>query len=79
MEIVHPDDVASTIAVSRQVADGAPTKAFVNHCRHRDGTIVPIMWSAVASEGAGSIICIGRDMREHQRTEDKLRQAQAET
>ena len=75
-EFLHPDDIESSLAANRLVVAGEPTKAFINRYIHRDGTEVPVMWSAAVGECAGGIVCIGRDMREHLATEEKLRQAQ---
>jgi PAS domain S-box-containing protein len=75
-DFVHPDDVAMTAEIGCQVAAGVPTKTFLNRYLHKDGTAVPVMWSAVRSDAKESIICIGRDMREHIEAEEKLRQAQ---
>jgi PAS domain S-box-containing protein len=73
---VHPDDIALTAEIGRQVAAGVPTRTFMNRYLHKDGTVVPVMWSSVRSEAKGSLISIGRDMREHLEAEEKLRQAQ---
>jgi PAS domain S-box-containing protein len=75
-DFVHPDDIALTAEIGRQVAAGVPTRTFMNRYLHKDGTVVPVMWSSVRSEAKGSLISIGRDMREHLEAEEKLRQAQ---
>jgi PAS domain S-box-containing protein len=75
-EFVHPDDIALTAEIGRQVAAGMPTRTFMNRYLHKDGSVVPVMWSSVRSEAKGSLISIGRDMREHLEAEEKLRQAQ---
>jgi PAS domain S-box-containing protein len=75
-DFLHPDDIEATREQSRRVARGFPTKTFVNRFLHKDGGVVPIMWSAVRSESQDATICIGRDMREHMAAEEKLRQAQ---
>ncbi len=76
VDFVHPDDLATTTEAGERVAAGAPTKNFLNRYVHKDGTVVPLMWSAVRSESQDSIIGIARDMREHMAAEEKLRQAQ---
>ena len=77
LEFVHPDDHAASLALGNQVVeDGKPTYAFKNRYIHKDGTVVPVAWSAVWSEKHNAQICIARDMRESVAAEETLRQAQ---
>ena len=76
MDFVHPEDREMTREVNRRIGEGALVNTFVNRYLHKDGTEVPVMWSAAMSESRDTIICIGRDMREHMAAEEKLRQAQ---
>jgi len=75
-DFLHPDDMESTLAMRRQIKGGATTKAFTNRFLHRDGTVVPVMWSAAWSDAHGAMFAIARDMREHEAAEAMLRQAQ---
>ena len=76
LEFLHPDDRAASLETRRQVQAGATTRAFSNRFVHKDGTAVPMMWSATWSEVHGSMVAIARDMREHEAAEAMLRQAQ---
>ena len=76
MDFIHPDDFDKTRDISRRITAGERTTAFINRWLHRDGTVVPIMWSSAWSESRQVHYCIGRDMREHAAAEEKLRQAQ---
>jgi len=76
MEFIHPEDQEEARELNGRICGGAPVSAFINRYIHKDGTVVPVMWSAAMSESQDTIICIGRDMREHMAAEDKLRQAQ---
>jgi PAS domain S-box-containing protein len=75
LDLVHPDDVVATAEHALQLA-GGPSSTFMNRYRHRDGSIVPVMWSAVWSHDHQTTFAIGRDMRDHVAAEEKLRQAQ---
>ncbi len=76
LDFVHPDDRAATAASGHLVNAGTPTKNILNRYIHKDGTIVPLMWSAVRTHNPDRVVGIGRDMREHMAAEEKLRQAQ---
>jgi PAS domain S-box-containing protein len=77
MDLVHPDDRALTAATDSQiVGERKATTSFQNRYIHKDGSVVPISWSAAWSEQLGAVICIARDMRDSITAEEKLRQAQ---
>jgi PAS domain S-box-containing protein len=75
-DFLHPDDRTRSAELARQIGRGATPAPFVNRHLHKDGTVIPVMWSAVRSESKDTVISIGRDMREHIAAEEKLRQAQ---
>jgi len=76
LDFVHPEDREKGAEFAKQIGRGATVTPFVNRHLHKDGTVVPVMWSAVRSESKDTVISIGRDMREHMAAEEKLRQAQ---
>jgi diguanylate cyclase (GGDEF)-like protein/PAS domain S-box-containing protein len=73
VELVHPDDLASTIAAAGSLADG-PSQIvdFENRYRHKDGGWRWILWSA-CSDG-DQIYVAGKDITE--RKSDDQRRAQ---
>ena len=81
LDLVHPDDVAGTIAEVSRLASGATTLRFENRYRHKDGSYRWLSWSAVPDERF--IHAIGRDVQAEKEaadalrsTEDALRQSQ---
>jgi PAS domain S-box-containing protein len=74
--LVHPDDRESSAATAHQVLARGSAHSFRNRCIHKDGSIIPIAWSAAWSDHHGAAICIARDMRENAAIEETLRQAQ---
>jgi PAS domain S-box-containing protein len=75
MELVHPDDRRATAEQAVQLHRG-DANTFMNRYLHKDGSVVPVMWSAVWSPDHRTTFAIGRDMRDHVAAEEKLRQAQ---
>ena len=45
-EFIHPDDVALTMNVVRQLASGWPEDGLQNRFRRRDGTYRRVLWAA---------------------------------
>jgi PAS domain S-box-containing protein len=76
LDFIHPDDREKGVELAKQIGRGVTVAPFVNRHLHKDGTAIPVMWSAVRSESKDTVISIGRDMREHMAAEEKLRQAQ---
>ena len=81
MNLVHPDDVAATLAEVGQLAQGVRTLRFENRYRHKDGSYRWLSWTAVPDENF--IHAVGRDMQAEReaaqilaRTEEALRQSQ---
>ena len=65
MDLVHPDDAASTVAEVAKLESGATTFAFENRYRTRDGDYRLLDWTAVPD--AGRIHAVARDITEERR------------
>jgi len=81
MGLVHPDDVAATLAEVGKLSQGIRTLRFENRYRHKDGSYRWLSWIAVPDEAF--IHAVGRDVQAEKeaaqtlaRTEDALRQSQ---
>ncbi|MBP0444875.1 PAS domain S-box protein [Roseomonas sp. SSH11] len=81
MGLVHPDDVAPTLAEVARLEQGITTLRFENRYRARDGSYRWLSWTAVPDESF--IHAVGRDIQAEkeaaealQATEAALRQAQ---
>jgi PAS domain S-box-containing protein len=75
-ELVHPEDREKTRLAFLSVIGGTPTSAFENRYMRKDGSVVPILWSAIWSEQHKTMFCVARDLSERLRTEEQLRQSQ---
>jgi PAS domain S-box-containing protein len=75
MDFVHPDDRERSAAELRAILGGRQTKNFENRYLRKDGSAVPMMWSAFWSEPDRVIIAVGRDMTEHEGQQEALRLA----
>jgi diguanylate cyclase (GGDEF)-like protein/PAS domain S-box-containing protein len=71
LELVHPDDQATTGAVILQLSRQIPIEGFVNRCRCRDGSYRWIEWCS--SPMGGLVYSAARDMTNHMRLEEELR------
>ena len=46
MDLIFPGDIENTINANANVKSGVPGTMFENRCIHKDGSIVPLLWSA---------------------------------
>jgi PAS domain S-box-containing protein len=76
IDLVHPDDRASTTAVAAQVVAGFPVGGHSNRFLCKDGSVLPMMWSASWSDAHQTMFAVARDMREHLSAEERLRHSQ---
>ncbi|TNC09177.1 PAS domain S-box protein [Methylobacterium terricola] len=81
MDLVHPDDAASTAAAAGDLSAGSIIPRFENRYRHKDGSYRWLSWTAVPDESF--IHAVGRDFTAEReaaealaKTEDALRQSQ---
>ncbi|WP_121357206.1 PAS domain S-box protein [Flavisolibacter nicotianae] len=77
MDFVVESDRSQTAVIARQIMDGEPVADFTNHYRKKDGSIIPIIWSATWSAEDKLMYCIARNGSERVKTARQL--AQSET
>jgi len=61
MNLVHPDDVAPTVAEIEKLSQGIPTISFVNRFRCADGTYKRLLWTS-HPEPDGTLYAIAREI-----------------
>jgi signal transduction histidine kinase/CheY-like chemotaxis protein len=75
-EFLYADDLENTRNEMRLARRGRLTRNFECRYVHKDGRIVPLMWTGVWSEPEQQHFFIGRDMTERIQLEQQLRHAQ---
>ena len=72
VELIHPDDLAATIAATGSLADGPSSIVdFENRYRHKDGGYRWLLWSA--SSDQEQIYVVGKDITDRKR-DDRQRE-----
>jgi PAS domain S-box-containing protein len=77
LDLVHPDDVKETNTVTERVMKGVKTTNFQNRYIRKDGTVVPLIWSAKWDSDEKVMYAIARDSSEKLEAEAALRQSEA--
>ena len=72
IDLVDPGDHAKTNQAAADVMAGMPVREFENRYRRKDGSLVPIVWSASWSEPDQLMFCVAHDDTERKRTQDIL-------
>jgi PAS domain S-box-containing protein len=77
LDLVHPDDVESTNAATERVMKGARVTNFQNRYIRKDGTAVPLIWSARWDKQENVMYAIARDASEKIEAETALKKSEA--
>lgn len=72
IKLVHPDDVEKTKIVSLEIIAGFDQTNFQNRYIKKDGSIVPILWSAKWDDTEKIMYCIAKDGTEKVKQEAAL-------
>ncbi len=75
LEMVHPDDRQKTIAIDASILSGISENGFENRYLRKDGSVVPILWTANWSEALQINVCVARDMTVRKQMEVELLRA----
>lgn len=74
LQLVHPDDRASTAAAAGQLASGKEIVNFVNRYRHKDGHYRHLEWTSVVEPGQNLIYAVARDVTDREQAIERLRE-----
>ncbi|MDQ6809372.1 MAG: ATP-binding protein [Verrucomicrobiota bacterium] len=75
LEMIHPEDRERSTAAAEAIMRGTPLNYFENRYLRRDGTAVPILWTASWSEDHQLMFCVARDITERKEIEVELLRA----
>jgi two-component system sensor histidine kinase/response regulator len=75
MDLVHPEDRPETERIAANIVAGKAVRAFENRYLCRDGSVVPIIWSAHWSAADQLMYCVARDNSERIQAQLELAQA----
>jgi serine/threonine-protein kinase len=75
-EFLHPDDVAPTVAAAQRIIAGDPLLYHENRYRCKDGSYRWLQWTGQEIVGQQLIYGVARDITEHKRAEEALRESE---
>jgi len=76
IDLVFKEDRKSTEKISKSIISGEKITSFENRYLHKNGSVVPILWSANWDNKEGVMYCIARDNTEKKRAEQQLEQSE---
>ena len=71
-DFVHPEDQERTSQVDADILSGHAVLGFTNRYIRKDGSVVPIDWSATWSRSDDLMFCVARDARERLKVAETL-------
>ncbi len=75
--IIHPDDIASTKEILKQLSEGKNALNYTNRFITKDNNYLYIQWFATPEKENGNVFAIGRDVTEYKINEKSLRESQS--
>ena len=72
IELIHPDDIASTLVEYEKLKAGALVINFVNRYRKKDGNYLWLDWNATPNPLTGKLYCVARDITERKKVEEEI-------
>ena len=73
--IIHPDDIAQTVAAFDDMENDPVAKPYENRLRHKDGSYLTFIWSATMRNGR--FYAFGRNVTEERAREEALAETEA--
>ena len=70
IDLVHSDDIEKTNKVAEEIMSGVNVTNFENRYRRKDGSVVPIIWSARWDKDDKLMYCVAKDATERIKTEE---------
>ena len=72
LDLVAPEDATQTNDLAKLIFAGEKVTNFENRCRHKNGTLVNLRWTAHWSEKEQLIFAVAHDITELKRSEEEL-------
>ncbi len=74
LDLLHPEDVAETSELLRQLKLSDDPVDFENRCRHKDGSWRIVRWSAAPFPGENMVYFFGRDVTARREAEVRVQE-----
>jgi PAS domain S-box-containing protein len=74
-DMIHPHDRERSLAAAGTVMSGQPENNLENRYLRRDGSVVPLLWTATWSQAHQIMFCVARDMTVPKQIESELLEA----
>jgi PAS domain S-box-containing protein len=76
IEFIHPDDHGKNDDEVASLLSGRKTVGFENRYLHKNGSVRIISWSATSMVNRRLLYCIGRDVTEQKKAEERLKESE---
>ena len=76
-KLVHEEDRIITALTAHEIMQGKPVTMFENRYIRKDGTVVPMLWSARWKADERTMYCVARNATEKKAAEEELKKAEA--
>lgn len=75
LEMIHPQDRESAARMHKKILEGSSQSGLMRRWIRKNGTIIPLVWSANWDKDEQIMVCIGRDVSEMRKANGELKAA----
>ncbi len=72
IDFVYDEDVEHTNLIATEILNGKQVTNFENRYKHKNGSLIPIIWSARWDKDSDLMYCVARDGTEKQKAQAKI-------
>lgn len=76
IDFVYDEDRPATLKYERLVISGEQETSFENRYVHKNGSLIPMLWSSKGNTGDGIVYCVAKDITEKKKAQHHLEQSE---
>lgn len=76
IDFVYHEDRFATLKSEKLVISGEQETNFENKYVHKNGSLIPMLWSSKSSTGDGIVYCVAKDITEKKKAQHHLEQSE---
>ncbi len=76
IDLVYHEDQIATLKSEESVISGEQETNFENRYVHKNGSLIPMLWSSKGNIGDGTIYCVAKDITEKKMAQQQLEQSE---
>ena len=72
INFIYEEDVENTLATFKKITEGAHIPVYENRCKHKNGDLIPFLWSITYDQDQKLVCCVGKDITSRKKLEKAI-------